>query len=218
MAETNTSTTKRCYGCKNDVALTEFNKNKSKSDGLASECRACTKKQAKKYYSGNLEISKARRAAYKKANPEKFKEWNRQRHLRRDKEAENVRKRAFKEADPARWSEYQKKNWYKHHEKNLERKRAYRQERPALQLVYVRNRQTRQKKAMPAWANLDAIKAIYRQSAWASQISGIKHHVDHFYPLKSDVVCGLHNEFNLRIITAFDNLSKGNKFPTEEQS
>lgn len=66
---------------------------------------------------------------------------------------------------------------------------------------------------MPAWANIEAIKAIYRQSAWASKMSGVKHHVDHYYPLKNDLVCGLHVENNLRIISAFDNLSKGNKLP-----
>lgn len=213
MAGTDIITVKRCYGCKNDKPLTEFNKNKSKRDGLASECRPCTKQAGQKYYSENLEISKERRAAYKKSNPEKFKEWNRQQHARRDREAENARKKAFKEADPQRWSEYQRKSWYKNHEKNLERKRAYRKQKPELQLVYVRNRQTRQKNAMPVWANVENIKAVYRQCAWVTTVTGVKHHVDHYYPLKSDLVCGLHVEQNLRIIPAFDNLSKGNKLP-----
>lgn len=39
--------------------------------------------------------------------------------------------------------------------------------------------------------------------------------VDHFYPLKGKAVSGLHVAENLRVIPAFDNLSKHNKMPDE---
>jgi len=42
--------------------------------------------------------------------------------------------------------------------------------------------------------------------------TGVKWHVDHIIPLKSKKVCGLHNEFNLRLIPAIDNIRKRNLF------
>lgn len=42
--------------------------------------------------------------------------------------------------------------------------------------------------------------------------TGRKFQVDHIVPLQSKIVCGLHNEFNLRVIPASVNGSKGNRF------
>jgi hypothetical protein len=65
--------------------------------------------------------------------------------------------------------------------------------------------------ASPVWRDHEKILAIYRAAKLATQITGIQHHVDHVVPLKSEIVCGLHNEFNLQILTATENLIKHNK-------
>jgi len=44
--------TKKCTKC-GPQALSEFNKNKSKADGLATECRKCSKAYGKTYYADN---------------------------------------------------------------------------------------------------------------------------------------------------------------------
>lgn len=49
---------KYCGTCKQEKELIEFNKNKSKKDGLNSICRECSKKRSKKYYSENIKKHK----------------------------------------------------------------------------------------------------------------------------------------------------------------
>ena len=65
-------------------------------------------------------------------------------------------------------------------------------------------------RATPAWVDLDKVKAIYAQ-AQALSATGELYHVDHIVPLTSKLVCGLHNEFNLRVLPAIDNLRKHNR-------
>lgn len=74
---------------------------------------------------------------------------------------------------------------------------------------------TRRKRAIegatPAWSDRNKVLEIYEQARKVSELTGIQHHVDHVVPLNSKKVCGLHNEFNLRVIPAIDNLKKHNR-------
>jgi hypothetical protein len=49
---------KKCGNCKEEKDLTEFNSNKSKSDGYASVCRVCDKEISKAYYEKNKDKQK----------------------------------------------------------------------------------------------------------------------------------------------------------------
>lgn len=51
--------------------------------------------------------------------------------------------------------------------------------------------------------NKEKIKKIYS--------SAKNNHVDHIFPLVHPHFCGLHVPWNLQVLTAFENLSKGNK-------
>ena len=55
---------KKCYTCKEMRALTGFNKNRARKDGLSSICRECGKIQSRKYYSENTE--KHKKETYKR--------------------------------------------------------------------------------------------------------------------------------------------------------
>jgi len=68
--------------------------------------------------------------------------------------------------------------------------------------------------ATPRWASRNAIACIYRECAQLTKNSGIDYQVDHILPLRSKMVCGLHVENNLRVITAKDNATKLNRWST----
>lgn len=71
------------------------------------------------------------------------------------------------------------------------------------------------RRAMPAWADVDKILAVYKQSASLSQSTGTTYHVDHIIPLSHALVCGLHVHENLQVLVGADNMSKSNKFTVE---
>lgn len=75
-------------------------------------------------------------------------------------------------------------------------------------------RAIRMQQATPAWCSKAAIRKIYAHRDDLNR--KCPHlgpfHVDHVIPLASKLVCGLHVEFNLRVIPQKENLEKSNKF------
>jgi len=66
----------------------------------------------------------------------------------------------------------------------------------------------------PKWLTeqeLELIAGFYAESKLREKETGIKFNVDHIVPLQGKTVCGLHVPWNLQVITAYDNLVKGNR-------
>lgn len=63
--------------------------------------------------------------------------------------------------------------------------------------------------AQPAWADREAIRAIYKKAA-AMRDAGLRVEVDHIVPLKHPLVCGLHVDYNMRILTYEANQKRSN--------
>lgn len=67
----------------------------------------------------------------------------------------------------------------------------------------------------PAWADSDAVRAIYAEAQRLTRETGIAHHVDHAVPLQGKLVSGLHVPANLQILTASENARKSNRYEIE---
>lgn len=78
---------------------------------------------------------------------------------------------------------------------------------PAKRREAVRRRDFSRISATPSWANRRAIVDIYNRAIELGL------HVDHIVPLKHDLVCGLHVEWNLQLLTTKENRQKHNKWP-----
>lgn len=77
-----------------------------------------------------------------------------------------------------------------------------------------RERDLRKTHATPPWLTNEhrtQIEAIYLQAQIWTEVTGVLYHVDHIIPLNGKTVCGLHVPWNLRAITAKENIRKSNR-------
>lgn len=75
-------------------------------------------------------------------------------------------------------------------------------------------RRKKHREAMPPWLSMQQrkeIRELYKIAITMTKLTGEQYVVDHIVPLRSDIVCGLHVPWNLRVITRAENLKKSNK-------
>lgn len=213
---TTSKTSKPCSKCGEVKPLDAFYKNKLGKFGRSSRCRICIR-EIEREKAKDLEIRERRR--------KQSHDW-----YLRNKDIVHSRSRARYRADleknRAYSRDYYKKNAELHCERtkrwkveNYEHYRAqqteYSRKNSAKILHNTRMRQTRQKNATPSWVDVETLAAIYEESARISKETGVLHHVDHIVPLTHEKVSGLHVPWNLQILPAQDNWSKGNKFEVD---
>lgn len=66
----------------------------------------------------------------------------------------------------------------------------------------------------PPWLTKEHFKQMHEIYALAKikeEFTGEKHHVDHIEPLRGKDRCGLHVPWNLQVLTAEENIKKGNR-------
>jgi L-2-hydroxyglutarate oxidase LhgO len=114
----------------------------------------------------------------------------------------------------ARYNAEKRKQKYleKHKEEKEARKDYYRRNKED---YFIRKAQRRAQtlQATPKWYDdFDkfVLSEAYRLCKMREKATGVKWEVDHIVPLISDKVCGLHWYANWRVITQFENRSKGN--------
>jgi hypothetical protein len=219
---------KVCKDCGENKTTESFYKRTN--GNLFSSCKECCKARDKQNYLKNRDAKLAKCAAYVKTNIDKVKQY-RQSYYSKNKDKMLAQAKEYRSNPVVAENErIRQKQYYAERSAAIQAKRKARLEsNPDLKqklieygkqhyennkhLYVARLNQRRAVKvsATPTWADLDAIKHIYKQSRQISIETGILHHVDHIVPLQGETVSGLHVEYNLQIIPAKQNLSKANK-------
>jgi hypothetical protein len=202
---------KQCNKCLMEKILSDFDIGIKETDGFQYTCKQCNRQWGKKYRINNIEEEKLRHGKYhaenkdiinkktarwQKDNPDKCRE-NSRRFYKNNTDSEKERRKKWIESNP---------NWIKDYMK------IYQQQNRPLIANLSKKRRQKLGRAFVTWADKKKIKQIYMECAYISETTGVKHHVDHIVPLSHHLVCGLHNEFNLQILTAKENLLKSNIF------
>jgi 5-methylcytosine-specific restriction endonuclease McrA len=107
------------------------------------------------------------------------------------------------------------KEWYlankaKKQEYDKKYRKKYYDDNKAYMLAKTNVRRSSIRAHTPSWSDKKAIKEIYLKAAQMSIETGIQHEVDHIVPIMSKIVCGLHCQQNLQIITSYENKKKSN--------
>lgn len=155
----------------------------------------------KKWAEENRDRSKAIKAAWKARNPTADRDYysaNREERLKKAAE--------YRESNRAKLAAYTAA-WKR---RNVERareafKRCYVNRRHDY-ILRARARKSHIAKATPQWADQAHIREIYKKAG----ADGM--HVDHVIPLKGALVCGLHVETNLQLLSPLENMKKGNRY------
>jgi len=159
------------------------------------QCPECRKQARKVYYEINKEKERATNKKWKEKNKTKVKKHDKDWYKNNKAKAQLDRKK-----------------WYvKNKNKVIARSNEWNKNHPVERRIRVAKRRALRKHAMPLWANHNEIKKIYVQCMYLTKTTGVKHEVDHIYPLQSKYMCGLHVETNLQILTAEENKTKGNR-------
>ena len=185
---------KPCSRCGEVKALSEFYSASAGRYRVASQCKVCARLSVFESAERNREAINARRRARRAetANP-KRKPMTR--------EEKNRKNRAYMAS------------MYKQNPETFKgRTSSWKKSNPTKVRAASASRDAQKIRATPSWANSAYMQLWYDHAAHESIRVGRPCHVDHIVPLRHPLVCGLHNEFNLQVLTASENCSKQNRY------
>lgn len=186
--------TKICGRCKKSKNTDEFGKSKSEKDGFARTCKDCRREEYQNNKDHKMEYQKKYYENNKEKRAEYYKQWR---------------------TDNKEYKSQMDKEYVKNHREELNKK-ALEKRRNNPDDLYCQTRKSIYKTTTPKWADKMRIKAYYEAAKIMTKRTGIRYTVDHIIPFKGkskktgeQIICGLHVENNLQIITLQENVSKG---------
>ena len=204
---------KICTKCKENKQLDEFHKRNKSKDGLEFKCKTCFSVRAKiyrvnnkvklnsyqkKYRENNIEQCKLLIKKWTESNKDKVIEYHKDYYVN-NKEKINIINNKYRKV-------------------NLEKckilVRTWQNTNLDLCAAYSAKRRVSKFNATPKWLTkeqLDEIETFYTKAKELELQNNTKYHVDHIVPIQGETVSGLHVPWNLQVLTAEENLSKGNK-------
>ena len=193
-------------------------KRTSNQQCCCADCFELRRVNAAKKYHDNPEACRARRRDY----------------YQRNQDLEIERAKEYRAANPG-YSSAQNKAWREKnpqavidHNKsyranNLEAQREYSREYAKKNRARIRagiaRRRAARKQRTPSWfSEFDTlvIAEAYLLAEARSKITGVEFHVDHMIPLQGETASGLHCAYNLQVMPAFMNMTKGNRMQLTE--
>lgn len=224
------SSMKTCSKC--GVAKTEdsFTKRKLSADGLHPQCRGCKNaREVSRRTPIRGDYNAKERERYR-VNPEPHRQKHKKRMADPVRAARKVEtQRQWLASKPWKTAEYsarqREKNPEKRRQANLATYWRKVETNRKKMLEFQKNnrpifrangmlRHARKMNATPEWLTPDQrtfMRVTYEMADKLSALYGIKFHVDHIHPLRGQDACGLHVPWNLQVLPAFDNQSKGNR-------
>jgi len=195
-------------------------------------CKICNRLRTKKWFVENIDKYREGSRRRYKNNPEvkvrsqKWREENKElmRSYRKkwaesnmEKQRENVKNYSAKNLDKIR---IKSARWRANNPEKLKFFEAKARIRNSYK-INAKNSMRRANKIMatPSWLTSmqkAQMQWFYFAAKMMSDTSGVSHHVDHIHPLQGNNFTGLHAPWNLRVIKASENISKGNHMPPEE--
>ena len=200
---------KTCSRCKNEKEVSNFRERKSSKDGLHCWCGQCLSAYYAENYEKNKEKKKVERIARYQIKKEQVKEASRRYHAE-NKESISARQKRYR-GEKIEQIREKNKAWREANRDHLNAKRGEWQRLNKGAVCEIRaRRRAAEYRATPRWYDRLQAKKIYDEAAML-RAAGADVHVDHIVPLQGKSVCGLHVHWNLQILDAKENLSKGNR-------
>jgi hypothetical protein len=197
---------KICTKCKIEKPLDDFSANsRNKTTGKQPKCKECNSA----YDKANRQRNSKRTKLYRLRVGD---EWRKKEKAYRDNRREKMRAylKEYYAANRERLITKERARYERKRETILPKCREYaKNNRAKLNAIHSR-RKAMQKQAIPSWADFDLIRSFYEKAKSLSKKTGVEYEVDHVVPIKSKIVCGLHCQQNLQILTADENNRKNN--------